>query len=468
MLTILRRLVLLLVFALALPAAAGAETPADCPTWFPDFRCDRSGRFEGFENTIVQPFLFEDPFITTNVSAYYIWHDFPRKSVFQGGDLSTVAVQARVALTDRLALIATKDGFAWNYPDTELSGLTVLPNTQGWFNIAGGFKYALLKHGFRDSDEAYRQLDSLKPVWWATQVLVFLVVLFGSRRLEDHHTMALSFLFVIFLTAPTFYYYQMLVIPFMLFLPDRERPGLSVGMSAFFAWCVLCYTWGRMWPLGLTLSRLLSWSLIALGAVVEAVARQPLDVFCAERIFGPLGMEGTSFALLGDGEPELPAAVRRRVAATENCPWRGRIVWGEVHDPNASVMGGVAGHAGLFSTVDDVMIFAQTLLDVWHGRSDVWPRELLRQFTSRQRLPETSDWALGWDTPTEGASSSGSYFSRNSVGHLGFTGTSLWIDLEQEVVIVLLTNRVHLIARRSRFELRPKVHDLIIEAFREG
>lgn len=207
---------------------------------------------------------------------------------------------------------------------------------------------------------------------------------------------------------------------------------------------------------------------IALGAVVEAVVHQPLDVFCAERIFGPLGMESSFFALLGDGEPELPAAVRRRVAATENCPWRGRILWGEVHDPNASVMGGVAGHAGLFSTVDDVMSFAQTLLDVWHGRSDAWPRELLREFTTRQHLPETSDWALGWDTPTEGVSSSGRYFSRDSVGHLGFTGTSLWIDLEREVVVVMLTNRLHLVARRSRFELRPKVHDLIIEAFREG
>jgi CubicO group peptidase (beta-lactamase class C family) len=87
------------------------------------------------------------------------------------------------------------------------------------------------------------------------------------------------------------------------------------------------------------------------------------------------------------------------VAATENCPWRGRIVWGEVHDPNASVMGGVAGHAGLFSSADDVMTFAQTILDVWHGRSELLPRDLLRGFLTRQRLPPGSDWALGWDTP---------------------------------------------------------------------
>jgi CubicO group peptidase (beta-lactamase class C family) len=207
---------------------------------------------------------------------------------------------------------------------------------------------------------------------------------------------------------------------------------------------------------------------ITLGAVVEAVSRQPLDEFCAARVFGPLGMRDTFFVRLSDGEPGLPAPLRRRVAATENCPWRGRVVWGEVHDPNASVMGGVAGHAGLFSTAADVMTFAQALLDAWHGRSDGFPGELLRAFTKRQGLPPNSDWALGWDTPTEGASSSGRHFSKQSVGHLGFTGTSLWIDLPRELVVVLLTNRVHLVAKRSRFELRPLVHDLVFEAFQEA
>ena len=207
---------------------------------------------------------------------------------------------------------------------------------------------------------------------------------------------------------------------------------------------------------------------IALGAVVEAVAHQPLDAFCAERIFGPLGLEDTFFVRLGEGEPGLSAERLRRVAATENCPWRGRILWGEVHDPNASAMGGVAGHAGLFGAADDVMRFAQVLLDVWHGRSEVWPRELLHEFTRRQGLPEGSDWALGWDTPTEGASSAGRYFGERSIGHLGFTGTSLWIDLEREAVVVFLTNRVHLVAKRSRFGLRPAVHDLLMEAFQEG
>lgn len=203
--------------------------------------------------------------------------------------------------------------------------------------------------------------------------------------------------------------------------------------------------------------------MIVLGALVEAVAGQRLDAFCAERIFGPLGMADTRFLPLEEGA--LPEAERRRVAATENCPWRGRILWGEVHDPNAWAMGGVAGHAGLFAPADDVLRFGRALLDVWHGRSDALPREALRSFAERQNLPEGSDWALGWDTPTEGGSSSGSHFSARSIGHLGFTGTSLWIDLEAECVVVMLTNRVHLVAKRSRFGVRSAIHDLLREAF---
>jgi len=205
---------------------------------------------------------------------------------------------------------------------------------------------------------------------------------------------------------------------------------------------------------------------IALGALVEEVSGQPLDRFCNERIFEPLGMKDTRFLPLSggrEGASELPEATKRRIAATENCPWRKRILWGEVHDPNAFAMGGVAGHAGLFAPADDVMRFAQAFLDSWHGRSEALPPALVREFSARQGIPEKSDWALGWDTPTEGQSSSGQYFSADSVGHLGFTGTSLWIDLERELIVVMLTNRVHLIAKRSHFGLRPRIHDLIVE-----
>ena len=206
---------------------------------------------------------------------------------------------------------------------------------------------------------------------------------------------------------------------------------------------------------------------ITLGALVEAVTQRRLDDFVRERVTGPLGLGETFFVPLGEGAG-MPDALRRRTAATENCPWRERILWGEVHDPNAWSMGGVAGHAGLFASADDLMKFASTVLDVWHGRSDALPRELLLAFATRQHMPEKSDWALGWDTPTPGASSSGKHFSASSIGHLGFTGTSLWIDLERECAIVMLTNRVHPVAKRSKFELRPEVHDAIREAFEAG
>lgn len=215
---------------------------------------------------------------------------------------------------------------------------------------------------------------------------------------------------------------------------------------------------------------------IVLGALIEAVSQLTLDEYCAKRISGPLGLSDTFFLPLNtpaEGSRQGPtanaeAALRQRIAATENCPWRKRVLWGEVHDPNAWAMGGVAGHAGLFSTAGDVMQFAQTLLDVWHGRSDALPAEQVKEFCIRQNLPEDSDWAIGWDTPTSGSSSSGTHFSSNSIGHLGFTGTSLWIDLESEAIVVLLTNRVHLVAKKSKFTLRPVVHDLVLDAFLSG
>ncbi|MFP6606899.1 MAG: serine hydrolase domain-containing protein [Myxococcota bacterium] len=212
---------------------------------------------------------------------------------------------------------------------------------------------------------------------------------------------------------------------------------------------------------------------IVLVAVVEAVSGQSLDVFCQERIVDPLGLHDTRFHPQlrvegGDAPAAIPHDRLRQIAATESCAWRDRILWGEVHDPNASAMGGVAGHAGLFSSADDVMKFAKVWLDVWHGRSDLLPQAAVREFSRRQDGPEGSDWALGWDTPTPGQSSSGTQFSETSIGHLGFTGTSVWIDLEKEAIVVMLTNRVHLIAKKSRFELRPIVHDFVMDAFAAG
>ena len=198
---------------------------------------------------------------------------------------------------------------------------------------------------------------------------------------------------------------------------------------------------------------------ITLGAVVEEAAGEPLDAFARRRIFDPLGMSDTHF------NPLPFRGERARYAATEQCEWRERVVWGEVHDPNAWAMGGVAGHAGLFGTARDVLRFGCEMLAAERGQSPVFPTELAREFFRRQELTPDSAWALGWDTPTPGTSTSGGHFSPRSIGHTGFTGTSLWIDLERGAVIALLANRVHLLAKKSRFGLRPLVHDLILEAF---
>lgn len=198
---------------------------------------------------------------------------------------------------------------------------------------------------------------------------------------------------------------------------------------------------------------------IALGALVEVLAGEELDAFCQRRIYGPLGLADTHFNRLPyTGE-------RARYAATEQCSFRERVLWAEVHDPNAWAMGGVAGHAGLFSSAGEVLRFGQEMLAAWRGESAIFPAEVAREFFRRQEIAPGSDWALGWDTPTRGQSTSGEHFSGRSIGHTGFTGTSLWIDLERGMVIVFLSNRIHLVAKRSRFELRPQVHDLIWEAF---
>jgi len=136
-----------LTLALAsLAAAARAETPSDCPTWFPDFQCDRHGRPEGFVAPATAPYVFEDPFITTGVSAWFLWHQFPQSSPPQGGHVNVAAVQARIAITDRLAFIATRDGYAWRDPD-----LSILEHENGLMDLGLGFKYLLVsmpEHSF--------------------------------------------------------------------------------------------------------------------------------------------------------------------------------------------------------------------------------------------------------------------------------------------------------------------------------
>jgi CubicO group peptidase (beta-lactamase class C family) len=202
---------------------------------------------------------------------------------------------------------------------------------------------------------------------------------------------------------------------------------------------------------------------ILLGEVVEAVTDMPLDAFCRQKIFAALHLEDIAFHHL---EQPHPAGVP--FASTEHCPWRRRTLDGEVHDENAWIMGGVAGHAGLFATARQVWQFAQGLLDGLQGRDWLVSPTTLRAFSTRQRLPKESTWALGWDTPTPGQSSAGQYMSSTAIGHLGFTGASLWIDPEKQVIVVLLTNRVHPSRQREGIRaFRPRLHDAVMRALHQ-
>jgi CubicO group peptidase (beta-lactamase class C family) len=158
-----------------------------------------------------------------------------------------------------------------------------------------------------------------------------------------------------------------------------------------------------------------------------------------------------------------PRAWRDRIAPTEVDSWRGRLLVGEVHDENAWALGGVAGHAGLFGTAAAVGAFARAVLLTLTGEPILARADTFREFITRTSIAGSSR-ALGWDTmlPT---SSCGTKLSRSSIGHTGFTGTSLWIDWERDLYIVLLTNRVH--PQRSNDairEVRPAVHDAIVDA----
>jgi CubicO group peptidase (beta-lactamase class C family) len=202
-----------------------------------------------------------------------------------------------------------------------------------------------------------------------------------------------------------------------------------------------------------------------LGELVEVVSRMPIDRFCHERIFRPLGLRATAFVDLSALRTRRLAPVAELIAPTERCPWRKRVLCGEVHDDNAWAMGGVAGHAGLFASAAEVDRLAGRLRACWRGEDDFVPREIVREFWSRDPLVEGSTWALGWDTPSPEGSSAGNRIGRNAVGHLGFTGTSLWIDLERDASVVLLTNRVHPRRDNERIrEVRPRIHDAALEA----
>jgi CubicO group peptidase (beta-lactamase class C family) len=201
---------------------------------------------------------------------------------------------------------------------------------------------------------------------------------------------------------------------------------------------------------------------IVLAQAVEAIVAEPLDQFLASRVFGPLGMSATRY------NPP-PSWWRVTAPTAQDTTFRHRMLRGEVHDANAGRLEGIAGHAGLFSNAIDLSRFAAMLLNggAWENLQLI-RAETIAEFTRRQDLPPGSSRALGWDTPDEPrtvSSSAGMRFSQRAFGHTGFTGTSMWMDPERDLFVILLTNRVNepdgnLAIRR----VRSRVADLVVEA----
>ena len=194
-----------------------------------------------------------------------------------------------------------------------------------------------------------------------------------------------------------------------------------------------------------------------LGVALERLADESLDRFCQREIFSPLAMTSTTF--------NPPTELRAQIPPTvDDQTFRQRIIQGEVFDENASILGGVAPQAGLFSTAADLAKFAQAMLN--QGRPILRP-ETVALFTRRESVPPGTSRALGWDTPSS-PSQSGKYFSPQSFGHLGYTGTSLWIDPTRQLSVTLLTNRTWPDSSNLAIkQVRPRFHDAIIEALNE-
>jgi len=193
---------------------------------------------------------------------------------------------------------------------------------------------------------------------------------------------------------------------------------------------------------------------ILLGEALQKLSGEPLDQFCRREIFAKLNLAQTTFNPPTDQKHLIPPTEDDRT-------FRNRLIQGEVNDENASVMGGVAGHAGCFASSLDVSVFAQCML---LGGTPLVGSKTVEIFTRREDFPPGTSRALGWDTPSQ-PSQSGKYFSSRSYGHLGYTGTSLWIDPDRQLSVTLLTNRTWPDrGSQSIKQFRPSFHDAVIEA----
>ena len=196
-----------------------------------------------------------------------------------------------------------------------------------------------------------------------------------------------------------------------------------------------------------------------LGEIVHRVSGEPLDVYCAKHIFTPLRMKDTRF--------NPPAKWRPRIAPTQYQNGdKGKMLWGEVHDPTAYDMGGVAGHAGLFSTADDLASFAQMLLGggSYRGAHILSPLTVEKMTTPQTPLDKMVVRGLGWDLDSPFASNRGELFEVGSFGHTGFTGTDLWIDPVSKTYLIILANGVHPVGKGTLVPLRTKIATVVAAA----
>jgi len=197
--------------------------------------------------------------------------------------------------------------------------------------------------------------------------------------------------------------------------------------------------------------------IITLGKIIEKVSGKSLDVFCKDEIFIPLKMESTFY------NPD--DSLKKLCAPTETDNyWRMKTLQGEVHDETSAMLNGVAGHAGLFSTADDLAKLMSVLLNKGKVNQKVFIQQsTIELFT--KRVSEESTRAIGWDTKSDSGSSAGKYFSKNSFGHTGYTGTSIWADPDRNLFVIFFTNRVYPTRENTKIQkVRPQLHNAVIKS----
>lgn len=197
-----------------------------------------------------------------------------------------------------------------------------------------------------------------------------------------------------------------------------------------------------------------------LSWVIEILSKQRIDKFVQEKIYSPLGIQDLFFIDLGKDRPPI---AKERWVSTQTCPWRGKTLIGEVEDDNAWAAGGIEGHAGLFGDALSIHVLCCEILNAVKKKNTIVLDPIV--FDSFVRKKKGQNLVAGFDTPSKFHASAGRFFSSRTLGHLGFTGTSFWIDPDSEIIAILLTNRVHPSRANQKIKkFRPQIHELMSRA----